>query len=100
MVGRVAPRAPLNAAIDERRARSDAPYPVLPDLSYLLYRAATGPFCRATRPTVVRHTRALNGERILRSPRRQIAAGHGQVGRSTRTCSDPLTHCNPSTFIS
>ena len=25
---------------------------------------ATGPFCRATRPTAVRTTRALNGERL------------------------------------
>ena len=38
----------------------------------------------ATRPTVERTIDPLNDEH--RSTRRQVAAGNGQVGRSTQTC--------------
>ena len=45
---------------------------------------ATGPFCRATRPTAERVRRYGIAERFARKTRRQVAAEDGQVGRATR----------------
>ena len=50
---------------------------------------ATGPFCRATRPTAERVRRHEIAERLARKTRRQVAAKNRQVGRATR---NKVTH--------
>src|SRR5215203_2949493 len=46
---------------------------------------ATGPFCRATRPTAERVESYRIAGRFKRKTRRQVAAENGQVGRSTKS---------------